>query len=147
MGYYKALMLNDHGIGGASFNAMCTSAISGGDLVMADIQQNVVGSDTNTYQTTDIHVQPDSSKKPVGIALTDAAVSGIVAVATKGIFVLPAGSNMFNAGSKIMSSGYNNAVETCGDESGAHVIGTALTTGSVGLSASAYAFGVVSLNI
>jgi hypothetical protein len=148
--YYKLLQVDDQGIGAASYSAMCTSAISGGDLVSADAQNGVVaGSDKAGYETTDIHVRPcDLAQNCVGIALTDAAISGIVAIATQGIFLLPAGSNEFRAGSKISACGYDHAaVETCGDESGAHVIGTALTTGSTGHSASVTSLGVVRLHI
>ena len=42
MAYYKLQMIDDFGIGAASFNAMATAAISGGDIVMADAQLNVM---------------------------------------------------------------------------------------------------------
>lgn len=126
MTYYKMVMINDLGM--HTHTGWAEAAISGGDLLQStSTNSDVVGSDISTYAYSDIHVKRAAEVVANGVALTDAAISGAVAFATDGIFILPAGSSGINAGSAIMSAGYENMVQTCGDESGAKIIGRALT--------------------
>lgn len=132
MAYDQLVLLNDDG-NPKTFSAFAEAVVSGGWLVQATSTNiNVVGSNADTYNMNDVHVQHDTGKSPIGVALQDTAISGAVAVLKEGILILPVGSNPVTAGSAIMSSGYLSCIETCPDESGAKIIGRALTTGSHG---------------
>jgi|SRR3990167_4089123 len=149
MAYDQLLLLDDLGI---SFSAKADSTVSGGDLVRWTSGTNVVGSVLSTFNgASEISVAKASGtagehvENVLGIALNNAASGGFLAVATKGYFILPAGSNGVSGGLPVTFVGYANCVEKVSTGSVAlteYPIGRALST-----AADEANFAIVSLNL
>lgn len=138
MAYDQLVLLDDFGM--KTYTARAESVVSGGWLLKgSSTNVNVVGSRASTYATSDVLVSHDDEKVSVGLALQDTASGSDVAVLTDGVVILPIGSNPATAGSAVMSSGWGSNVETCPAESGAQMIGRALSTGSHATPSTAYA--------
>ena len=111
MTYDKLLMLDDsHKM---TFTAKAAGTISGGFLVKFNSGVDCVGSDVSTYAWNDVSVSTcDSTDNIIGIALDTVTSGQEVAIATKGIFILPAGSAAVSGGYAVESAGYGNMIIT-----------------------------------
>jgi predicted RecA/RadA family phage recombinase len=129
MAYDSLLMISD---AGKTFSAKAFAVVSGGDLVAWASGANCVGSSISTYAVGDISVQKVAAvDQCVGIALQTTASGGTVAVATEGLFILPAGSGGVSGGLPVYAAGYENMVigiTGSHDGMGYRGIGRAITT-------------------
>ena len=143
MTYDRLVMIDDEG---DVYSAKAFQTVSGGDLVAWASGTSCVGSDISTYVVGDISVQKTATAlQCVGVALQTTASGGTVAVATKGLFILPAGSGGVSGGLPVYAAGYENMVIGITgslDGSGYRGIGRAITTAT-----SQTGFAVVRLNI
>lgn len=103
--------------------------ISGGVFVFASGAADVVSSGLNSFVTADLLFSRDASGGQFnGICISTTAVSGLISVATRGVFILTANGTV-TAGTTVLCDGFN-AVAT-GTTAG-RVIGRALTEATSG---------------
>ena len=104
-------------------------AISGGQFVGGSTAAGVVGSGRDSFVSSDIEVaQATTGVDFIGIALADAASGAEVAVATRGMFLVPhSGGSVLLAGRYV---GCNAKSEVIISVAGSDFIGRALTAGS-----------------
>ena len=125
-----AVWIGDYGAPSVVVGKARNEIISGGVLVFASGAQGVVSSGTNSFVSEDIQFTRDASGTMFnGICLQTTAVSGAIAVATKGVFILTANGTV-TAGATQQCDG-NNAVADVTAVSGANV--TALVQSTIGL--------------
>ena len=109
--------------------------ISGGMMVFASGANNVVGSQTASFASSDLLCAQNASGNQFnGIALQTAGSNSILPVQTRGIFLLTA-SNTVTAGYKVVTDGSHsvaNAGSVAGNVAGIRPIGRALTNAASG---------------
>ena len=138
MTYDQLVMIDDIG---RTYTAKAASVVSGGFLVGFNSGTDCVGSVSNTIAWDDIAVDASPSTTDcVGIALWTAESGSEVAIATEGIFVLPAGSTAVTGGTAVTAAGYENMVGTT--STAAETIGRGITAATAQTG-----FAIVKLNI
>lgn len=138
MTYDQMVMIDDIG---KTFTAKAAAVISGGFLVGWNSGTDCVGSVSNTVAWNDIAVDVSpSTTNCVGIAMYTAESGSEVAIATEGVFVLPAGSTAVTGGTAVNAAGYENMVGTT--STGGEKVGRGLTAATA-----LTGFAIVKLNI
>jgi hypothetical protein len=133
-----------------TFTAYAVEAISGGQFVYVSGATGAVGSSTSSFLSSDIQVGVTAdATKFNGIALANVASGGIVAVASRGSFILKCGGSVFG-GTIVETIGDSIAVQTLTSGAvpsalyagvpGAKNAGRALTDGASG------GFAIISIN-
>ena len=104
--------------------------VSGGVFVQASGANNVVGSGTSSFATTDLKFVGDASGLSFnGICMQDVGSNGNISVATEGVFLLEA-DNTVTAGTHVLTRGNNSVGNAAANAN--QVIGRALTAAASG---------------